>query len=205
MGEEDAFQAGDQYFFGSELVAAPFITPSDPQTGRTTRKVWLPEGRWFEFFTGKEMGSGWQEVSGELEEIPVFARGGAIVPLGPKAVWGSTANPPELDVYVFPGADNRFELYEDDGETLAFQQGGYALTPLSVANSGATLTFTIQPAEGDTSSLPERRTWRVHLRGVGPEVHADRTGVYDPARRTLEMEPVTLTAKEGMQLRFTLE
>lgn len=204
MDEEDAFQASDQYFFGTELVVAPFITPSDPQTSQTTRKVWLPEGSWFDFFKGKGMNRGWQEVSGKLEDIPVFARAGAIVPLGPKVTWGTTANPPELDVYVFPGADNRFELYEDDGETMAYQQGGYALTPLSLAQNGATLTFAIHPAEGDTSSLPPARAWRVHLRGVEPGASAENAGHYDPATRTLDLEPVNLAPQEGFQVTFTL-
>ena len=204
MGEADAFRASDQYFFGTELVVAPFITPSDPQTGLATRPVWLPAGQWFTFYKGEALAGGWQSVSGGLEDIPVYARAGAIVPLGPRAPWGDTSNPAVMDLYVFPGADNRFELYEDDGETTAYQAGAYALTPLSLSRQEDGLHLVIGPVGGHAELAPSTRTWQIHLRGVGPTVIADRPSGYDSATHTLDLAPVDLAPHESLTVRFTL-
>ena len=169
-----AFEAQDQYFFGSELLAAPITTPSDPKTGFAAKKLWLPSGTWFNLFNGqKYAGDQWHEVKAALEDIPVYAKAGAIVPLAPKVGWGGIENPTELDIYIFPGADreaspqrserdNTFDLYEDDGETTDYQQNKYAITRFELKNN----TFTIHRAQGDLSVIPAQRTYRIHLRGI---------------------------------------
>ena len=132
MDAAAAFKAKDQYFFGSELIVAPIIEPADSQTGVAIKRVWLPAGTWFNFFSGEQiMGGQWHEIKAALEDIPVYAKAGAIVPLAPKVGWGGIDNPKELDIYIFPGADNSFELYEDDGETTDYQRGKYAITRFS--------------------------------------------------------------------------
>ena len=158
-----AFEAQDQYFFGSELIVAPIIAPSDSKTGLATKQVWFPSGTWFNFFTCEQyQGDQWYEISATLEDIPVFAKAGAIVPLAPKPKWGGIDNPTELDVYIFPGVNNTFDLYEDDGETTDYQHGRYAVTRFELKNN----ILTIHPAEGDLSVIPTKRTYRVHLHGV---------------------------------------
>jgi alpha-glucosidase (family GH31 glycosyl hydrolase) len=155
-----AFEAQDQYYFGSELIVAPITAPSDPQTGFAAKKLWLPSGSWFNFFTGQHYdGGGWHDIKASLEDIPAFAKAGAIVPLAPKPVWGGIENPTELDIYIFPGADNTFELYEDDGETTDYQRGKYAITRFELKDN----TFTVHPAEGDLSVIPAQRTYRIHI------------------------------------------
>ena len=59
---------------------------------------------------------------GRLQDIPLFAKAGAIVPLGPKVGWGGIDNPETVDLHCFAGADGEFTLYEDDGRALAYQQ-----------------------------------------------------------------------------------
>jgi alpha-glucosidase (family GH31 glycosyl hydrolase) len=155
-----AFEAQDQYFFGSELIVAPITAPADPKTGLTAKRVWLPSGAWFNFFTGESFkGNQWHKVKAALEDIPVYAKAGAIVPLAPKVGWGGLDNPTELDIYIFPGADNTFELYEDDGETTDYLSGKYAITRFELNGE----TFTIHPAQGDLSVIPAQRTYRIHI------------------------------------------
>src|SRR5207244_6035275 len=48
-GEEDAYHCPDQYYFGSELIAAPYVTPRGPETRLSRQPIWLPEGEWFDF------------------------------------------------------------------------------------------------------------------------------------------------------------
>jgi len=163
MNNASAFEAKDQYFFGSELIVAPITQPSNPETGLTTKRVWFPAGTWFNFFNGESfIGEGWHEIDASLEDIPVYAKAGAIIPLAPKPAWGGIDNPIELDLYIFPGADNAFELYEDDGETIDYQSGKYAITRFSLHGN----TFTIHPASGDLSVIPSSRTYHFHIRGM---------------------------------------
>jgi len=157
-----AFEAQDQYFFGSELIVAPIIAPSDPKTGFASRRVWLPPGTWTNFFTGESFTGGkWIEAKAALEDIPVYAKAGAIVPLAPKIGWGGLDNPTELDIYVFPGADNSFALYEDDGETTDYERGKYAITHfelkrtyrIHINRTAALEPFTIAPHETRTIAI----------------------------------------------------
>ncbi|HZU86220.1 MAG TPA: TIM-barrel domain-containing protein [Anaerolineaceae bacterium] len=178
MEEDAAFEAKDQYFFGSELLAAPITQPVRPETGLAVKRVWFPSGTWFNFFTGERFNGGqWREITAGLEDIPVFAKAGAIVPLAPPLPWDGIQNPAELDLYIFPGADNTFDLFEDDGETTDYQRGKYAITRFSLQAN----TFTIHSATGDTSVIPPTRTYRLHIRGID-----------GAANRTLDLEPFLL-------------
>lgn len=200
MESADAFEAKDQYFFGSELLAAPVLKPVSARTGLATQKVWFPAGDWFNFFNGQQLtGGGWRTIKSGLEDIPVFAKAGAIVPLAPKVGWGGIENPTELDIYIFPGADNRFGLYEDDGETTNYQRGKYAITEFTIDKN----TVTINPARGDTALVPAQRTYRIHLRGVDETASASLPGKYDPATRILTIDAMILTPDQGLTLTFS--
>src|SRR5690606_26094417 len=127
--DDDAYTCHQAYWFGSELIAAPFTAPTEADLGLSRQRVWPPDGLWFDFFTGRQYTGGWRTVYGDWSQIPVLAKAGAIVPLGPLAGWGGVENPAEMAVHVFPGADGQFTLYEDDGETVAYARGSYAETP----------------------------------------------------------------------------
>jgi alpha-glucosidase (family GH31 glycosyl hydrolase) len=176
MTDASAFEAQDQYYFGSELIVAPITAPADPKTGLATKRIWFPPGAWRDFFTGEQVPGGkTREVKASLEDIPVYAKAGAIVPLAPKVGWGGIENPTELDVYIFPGVDNTFDLYEDDGETTDYQRGKYAITRFELKGD----EFIIHPAQGDLSVVPSRRTFRIHI------------------NRRIDLEAFTLTPTES--------
>ncbi len=166
-GEEDAYHCPDEYYFGSELIAAPYITPRDPETRLSRQPMWLPEGEWFDFFSGKRYhGGDWRTFYGGLSDIPVLARAGAIVPLAPMSGQFGVALPDELTVVIFPGADNTFELYEDDGESQAYKRGVSCVTRMEQTWRPGQLQFHIAPAQGDASVIPAERRYRLVIRGV---------------------------------------
>jgi hypothetical protein len=200
---DDAYQCPGQYWFGSELIAAPFTRPADSGARLARKTVWLPEAGWFDFFTGEGFSAGWHTRYGDIDEIPVYARAGAIVPLDAGVEWGPVRLPGALDVHVFPGAGGRFELYEDDGETTAYQHGGFALTTFSLDWSGSGFVFRISPAAGRLDLLPGERRCRLIFHairrpdslktlcsGADQAPEAD----YDPAAKTLA---VSLALRSG--------
>jgi alpha-glucosidase (family GH31 glycosyl hydrolase) len=165
--QEEAYHCPQQYTFGSELIAAPFTSPADPDTRLSRQVVWLPEGNWYNFFSGEHFaGDAWYTIYGRLEDIPVFARAGAIVPLGPKVGWGGLDNPAELHLHIFAGADNRFILYEDDGETNAYQQGAYSLTSFEQLWQTQEMRIRGIAVSGDTSYIPEQRNYSFYIHGI---------------------------------------
>jgi hypothetical protein len=168
---EEAYVCPQQYMFGTDLIVAPYTTPADPDTRLSRQAFWLPPGDWYHFFTGELFpGDAWYTRYGSLDDIPVFARAGAIVPLGPLVGWGGIENPEELDLHIFTGADGRFTLYEDDGESKRYLHGAYSLTTVTQRREsgpdGRRLKLTIAPVTGDTTALPDRRIFRIHLYGT---------------------------------------
>jgi hypothetical protein len=164
---DEAYHCPNQYLLGSDLIVAPFLEPVDATTGLSRTVVWLPEGHWFDFFDGTYYrGGGWYAIYGELDRIPVFARAGAIVPLGPKLGWGGVANPAELTVHLFAGANQQFTLYEDDGATRAHEDGAYSLTNFIQQWSPRQLTLIVEPAGAPAAYLPVERTYHLCIHGV---------------------------------------
>ena len=203
---DDAYACPQAYWFGSELIAAPFTAPADGDLGLSRQSVWLPEGVWFDFFTGKRYARGWQIVYGDFNDIPVFAKAGAIVPLGPQQDWGGIENPAALTLHLFPGADNRFVLYEDDGETTAYQRGQYAQTPLVQTWRDDRLALTIGPLQGVAALAPALRSYAVVVHGIvepdsvqllrGGQAEAADNVLYDVTTRCLT---VTIGAVEPVE------
>ena len=168
---DEAYLVPQQYWFGSELLAAPFTSPALGETGLARQTLWLPAGDWFDFFTGECIrGGDWRTIYGEIEDIPVFARAGAIIPLGPGVGWGGVENPTELRLLVFPGADNRFELVEDDGRALTDADGAYAVTVFTQTWNNQEAIIRVSPARGDLNVLPQSRLLRLMLRGFTSQV-----------------------------------
>ena len=162
----DAYQVKNEYWFGSEMVAAPITDPADA-TGLAAADVWLPEGTWVDAMTGYiYKGDQRMTVARQLEEMPIFLKAGAIVPLqAHQEKDNQLGKSAEMIAVVAPGASNTFRLYEDDGVSLDFQQGKYAETPLTLDWAEKSAVFTIGKAEGDASLLPEARSWTVVFRG----------------------------------------
>lgn len=164
-----AYEVKNQFFFGSELMVAPITKPGNPITQMGSTQVWLPEGDWFDFFSGQRY-DGKQgrilSVHRKRTDYPVFAKAGAIVPMQRDYVLGAGEN---LDVVVFPGADNSFVLYEDAGEGDAFKKGAFAQTKMCL-RWGKEPAFTVKPAKGMISLLPKCRNYRFILRGYSSDI-----------------------------------
>jgi len=165
----DAYGRKNEYFFGSELIAAPVTTPRIQNLNVAKTKVWLPEGLWFDFFTDTVYQGGRnQKMYRSIDQIPVLAKAGAILPMTDEIrTIDIEKNPEELTVRVYPGADNSFTLYEDDNVSEGYRQGICAVTEMNL--NWQEKTFTIKPSVGDLTLLPKRRTWKIELHKVTAE------------------------------------
>ena len=185
-----------------------------PIRGWPAQTVWLPDGDWHDFFTGEHFDGGrWRTFYGGLDDIPVLARAGAIVPLGPAGGWGGVGAADELTIHIFAGANNRFDLYEDDGETQAYRQGKYAVTPIVLSSGADRLELAIGPVEGDVTQVPEGRTCRLVVHGIRrPDqisVTANGAGQpirfgYDETAEALTLEPLPLGPADALRLALSV-
>ncbi len=164
--EEPAYYEPDTYAFGSELIAAPHTNPLEPTTCLSRRKIWLPASDWFNFFTGEHLPGGHHVIYGTLADMPLFAKAGGIVPLAPIPNWGGVDTPSHLRIHIFPGKDNHFDLFDDDGTTLAYLEGGYTQTPFDLKFHGEKLEFHIGPFQGPPDLYPKFRTFELKFWGI---------------------------------------
>ena len=166
---EDAYKAANQYMFGGQLLVCPVTTPADPKLNLAKTPLWLPEGRWTDFFTGRiYQGGQWVTMFRDLDAIPVLAGEGAIVPMYRNDRTNALDNNQPLDIHIWRG-NGSFELYEDDGESSS---SNHLITRLQVEEAGDSLRFTIRGGEGDLSLVPEKRQIRLVFRDI---VSADAT------------------------------
>ncbi|MBD3239617.1 MAG: DUF5110 domain-containing protein, partial [Chitinivibrionales bacterium] len=164
---EEAYHCPNQYWFGTELIAAPFVTPAEPSLRLSRQVVWLPPGDWYGFFDGARYeGNRWHAIYGRIEDIPVFARAGAIVPLAGDETVNGAPNPEHMRIRAYAGADNTFELYEDDGETTAHERGESCTTPIELRGSATRLTLSVGKPAGGTKVLPSKRRWTFEIYNV---------------------------------------
>jgi len=167
---ELAYHCPQQYYFGSELLAAPHTEPRDDDTNRSRQTVWLPDGEWYDFHSGDRYTEGIYARYGDLGDVPLYARPGAIVPMDADPAFGDTDAPDALRVVAFPGGDNEFDLYEDDGVSQAYLEGDYATTTLSQEFAGDELAFTVEAAARVVEHVPERRDLELCFRGLREDV-----------------------------------
>lgn len=164
--ERDAYQVPNEYYFGSELIAAPITTPRIKGLNRAKEKVWFPEGTYIDFFSGMVYEGGrLMEVYRGIETMPVFAKAGGIVPMQEETDSESVSrNPGKLVIRMFAGADGRFVLYEDDNETCDYEKGICVTTAMELNWEGQQ-SIIIHPAKGKLELVPETRNYTVELMG----------------------------------------
>lgn len=116
-----AYEYRNEYAFGSELLVSPITAPADAETRLGHADTWIPEGDWFDFFSGRHYKGGKKlRLFRGIDSLPVLAKAGAIVPLtAEEEVSNGVDNPRHLELRVFAGKDNTFVLYEDNDRSGA--------------------------------------------------------------------------------------
>ncbi|MDD4035727.1 MAG: glycoside hydrolase family 31 protein [Bacilli bacterium] len=157
----------NQYYFGSGLLVAPIITKKDIVMDRVIHRFFLPEGIWYDFKTGKRFPGGTNHISFyKDEDYPVFAKGGAIIPLANPTFINDTRAPQELEINVFPGRSNTYRLYEDDGISTLYKKGYYLITSIDYNYRENDYTLVIRAVEGKSNIVPNTRNYKIRFRNT---------------------------------------
>jgi hypothetical protein len=170
--DEEAYTSKGEYLFGDEMLAAPVVAPGNKTTGLATETVWLPKGEWIEWPTGKHFsGPATVDRSFSIDQIPVYVKAGAIVPMQPAVSHTSERPVDPLILTVWPlgaGASSSYSVYEDSGVSVDYQRGVFARTPVKAAQEGDTLRVEIGPVEGSYPGMPRTRAYELRLAADWP-------------------------------------
>jgi alpha-glucosidase len=186
----DDLTGGTEFMVGSRILVAP----NSPLEETVPYAVHLPPGTWYDYWTGNQVQSSKTGgaldleqrdkliaekplmVTPRLDQLPVYVRGGSILPLAPLTQSTSEIPKGPLTLRVFPlnvGRDTHGEacvgdVYTDDGHTLNFQHGEFARIHLNCAVS-ADGTVTVQIAKQEGTWKPWWHEYRVELVGFTPK------------------------------------
>ena len=159
----------NEYYFGTELFIAPITDKKDPVMNRTVTKLFLPNGMWYDFKTGKKFPGGKRYISFfQDEDYPVFAKQGGIIPLAilDDDDRNNTDNPVKMQIHIFPGKSNNYKLYEDDGTSNAYREGNFLTTAIDYNYLPNNFTVIIRPLEGKKGIIPDNRSYKIRFRNT---------------------------------------
>lgn len=157
----------NEYYFGSELLVAPIVNKKNPVMNRTIHRFYLPEGTWYEFTTGKKYLGNKKYISFYKEEdYPIFAKKGSIIPLSNKSNINNTSNPTDIEIHVFPGQNNTYRMYEDDGISSLYKEGFYLITEIDYNYLPNNYTLIIRSVEGKSGIVPDKRNYKIRFRNT---------------------------------------
>jgi alpha-glucosidase (family GH31 glycosyl hydrolase) len=159
---EEAYQHSHEYFFGEEMLVAPVLDPSGNQT------IYLPPDRWIDFFTGKRyQGGSTFTAHYAVDETPVFVREGAVIPEQSVSEYSNAKPLDTVILNVYGSGKGSFDLYEDDGVSLAYSEGQYAQTAMTyAASSDGFHHLVIEPTKGTFQGQVQARSYEVRIHAV---------------------------------------
>eukprot|EP01097_Dermamoeba_algensis_P006043 TRINITY_DN3807_c0_g1_i1.p1 TRINITY_DN3807_c0_g1~~TRINITY_DN3807_c0_g1_i1.p1 ORF type:complete len:904 (-),score=280.94 TRINITY_DN3807_c0_g1_i1:119-2830(-) len=134
-----------EYLVGSHILVTPVVKP-----GTTSVPVYFPEGEWYPFDVNvgeRTVGPAQKDVSVPADNIPVYVRGGAILPLKLRPRRSSSQmqdDPFTLAVYLDKNGNAQGQLYVDDGHSFDYKQGQYLVANFTFSQFKE-LKFSVQP------------------------------------------------------------
>jgi len=156
--------AKHQFLLGRELLVAP-VFRSQAASGGWRRDIHLPQGLWFDYWDGRSINAPAQgqglDLQVSLDKLPVFVRGGAILPMQPEMLFEGHKPRDELLLDLYPQGDSQTTqttIYEDDGLTRRYREGEFAEQQIRML-AGARISVDLAPVQGRyAGQLEQRRT-----------------------------------------------
>jgi alpha-glucosidase (family GH31 glycosyl hydrolase) len=160
---DEAYQHSHEYFFGDEMLVAPVLDASGNRT------VYLPPGAWVDFFSGRHYDGGHAFTAHyAVDQTPVFVREGSIIPEQEPSDYSDAKPLDTLVLNVYGGGKGHFDLYEDDGLSLDYEKGRYAVTPMSYeTRPDGSHVLTVVATQGTYQRQPSARAYVIRIHALG--------------------------------------
>ncbi len=177
--DRKVWDIGDQFMFGPALLVNPIT-----EAGATNRSVYLPAAAgWYDFWSGERV-EGDQTImaAAPIDRIPLYVRAGSIMPLGSEIEYAGEKPSEPIELRIYRGSNGQFTLYQDQGDTYAYEHGAFATIPISWDEASSTLTIGARNGSypGIPAGIKFRVLWVSPNHGAGPEItaQADREITY---------------------------
>ena len=152
----------NQYFFGSNFFVAPITERKNRVINRVFKKIYIPNGIWFDFLKGKKyIGNKYYNSFYNDEDYPVFAKAGSIIPMNYNIYEDI---PTTLEIFIYPLANGNYNLYEDDGVTYNYEKGLYMITNFDYQYNVDDYSFTIKKIDG--RNLLSKRNYILRFKNI---------------------------------------
>lgn len=179
INDKEVYNIGSEYMFGSSMLVSPV---TEREAGQ--QSVYLPKGAsWIDFWTGETIDGGKTLTKATPRDIlPLYVKGGSIIPWGPKVQYAAEKKWDDLEIRVYPGADADFILYEDEGDSYNYEKGSY--TEIAFHWDDHSRKLTIDTRKGSFPGMLNSRKFNVVLVnkqngiGSGSASKFDRKVVY---------------------------
>jgi alpha-D-xyloside xylohydrolase len=172
---------GTQFMYGPAIMVSPVTAK-----GQTSRSVYLPAGKWYDFWTGVAVTGGTTITApAPIEQIPLHIRAGSILPMGPEIQY-ATQNDDTIELRVYPGANGSFTLYEDEGDNYNYENGKYSIIPITYTDNPKNVI--IGARSGSFTGMDPKKIFTIiyvsnnHGTGVGVTTQSDCTLEYSGAQ-----------------------
>jgi alpha-D-xyloside xylohydrolase len=186
--DKNALDINDEYMFGKSLLVNPVTEPMYiKKTGEgrdaiatedfstvKTKEVYLPAGTdWFDFWTGEKL-SGGEKIKKEtpFDIIPLYLKAGSILPFGPEVQYAEEKKWDDLEIRIYPGADGKFVLYEDENDNYNYEKGVYSTIDFNWNDKKKTLT--IGERKGSFPGMLAKRKFNIVVvaknKATGPNI-----------------------------------
>ena len=158
----DDVQYKNQYFFGQNLFVSPITNKKNIVIDRVMKKVFVPDGIWFNLLDGKQYnGAKYYTNFYRDEDYPVFVKAGSIIPMRYNI---KEDIPSTLELNIYPLNDGTYNLYEDDGITNNYKKGMYMITNFSYHYEKDNYTLKISKSEG--KNLLSKRNYLLRFKNT---------------------------------------
>jgi alpha-glucosidase/alpha-D-xyloside xylohydrolase len=157
--DTEATGRSDEYLWGRDLLVAPVF-----EKGATSRKVYLPRGIWYDFWTEERLEGGREiERKVDLTTMPLYVRAGTVLPLGPVKQYSDEPVDGPLTLVVYPGTNGTSTIYEDDGKTFNYRRGEFMKLQMNWTDPNRRLRLQLAPRSRMVP--PNHRPLEIRLAG----------------------------------------
>ncbi|NQV14699.1 DUF5110 domain-containing protein [bacterium] len=161
---EAAYGVKNQYMFGNDIIAAPITQAIDEGSLIVEKDIWLPEGEWIEMYSGTMLeGNKTYRRSFALEEIPLFVKVGAIIPMATRSSSREEYGTDPMILKIFPETSGSASIYDDQGNSNDYKKDQFVRTEIKLTQKGRGKTIKIKPVRGSYPGMPESRTFIIKL------------------------------------------
>jgi len=175
VNDKNALDINDQFMLGKSIMVSPvtnamYIKPvvngkdssyAEDFSRIKAKETYLPVGAdWYDFWTGEKI-SGGKKATKEtpLNIIPIYIKAGSILPIGPAVQFAEEKKWDDLEIRIYPGADGKFVLYEDENDNYNYEKGVYATITFNWDDKRKLLT--IDDRNGSFPGMLESRTFHI--------------------------------------------